>query len=73
MSDNVKWVTVEWNGSPEGLRYTDPKSWTEEIWKALHAFREALIPEGDEMYDDQWSDITTAMAWIEERLGVPSD
>ena len=73
MSDKVKWVTVEWNGSPEGLRYTAPKSWTDEIWKALHAFREDLIPEGDEMYDDQWSDITTAMAWIEERLGVPSD
>ena len=55
------------------LTYSDPSSWTEEIWKALHAFREDLIPEGDEMYDDQWNDITTAMAWIEERLGVPSD
>ena len=55
------------------LIYQVESTWTKTIWEALHAFREDLIPEGDEMFDDQWSDITTAMAWIEERLGVPSD
>ena len=37
-------------------------------WEALHSYREDLIPEGDEMYDDQWSDICTAMAWIDEAI-----
>ena len=55
------------------LLYAVETTWTKTIWEALHAFREDLIPEGDEMYDDQWDDICTAMAWIEERLGVPSD
>ena len=27
------------------------------------------IPEGDPAYDAEWSDICTAMAWIEEDLG----
>lgn len=38
------------------------------IWDALCAFREDLIPEGVPEYDDQWSEICTAMAWIEEDL-----
>ena len=40
------------------------------IWMTLWNYREDSIPEGNEMYDDEWSDITTAMAWIEEDLGV---
>ncbi len=40
----------------------------ETVWDALHAYREDLIPEGDEQYDEIWDDICTAMAWIEERL-----
>lgn len=43
------------------------------IWDALWAYREDLIPEGDEGYDDQWNDITYAMAKIHEALGVPLD
>ena len=38
------------------------------IWEALYAYRADLIPEGDEQYDALWSDICTAMAWIEEDL-----
>lgn len=41
----------------------------ETVWDALHAYREDLIPEGDEAYDSQWDDICTAMAWITEALG----
>ena len=40
------------------------------IWDALWAYREDLIPEGDEDYDDQWNDITYAMAKIHEALDV---
>jgi len=38
------------------------------IWAALEAYREDLIPEGDEQFDEEWSDICTAMAVIEEDL-----
>lgn len=40
------------------------------IWDALAAYREDLIPEGDEIYDKEWDDICTAMAWITEDLGL---
>ena len=39
------------------------------VWNALHAFREDLIPEGEEMYDDQWGEICTSMSRITESLG----
>lgn len=38
------------------------------IWNALHFYREHGIPEGDLNYDDEWSDICSAMAWIKEDL-----
>ena len=41
----------------------------ETVWDALHAFREDLIPEGDESYDEQWDDICTSMSRITESLG----
>ena len=41
------------------------------IWQILGEYREELIPEGEEMYDEQWSDITYAMAKIHEALDVP--
>jgi len=44
------------------------ESWFETIWDALHGYREDCIPEGDEAYDEQWSDICTAMAWLREEL-----
>ena len=40
------------------------------IWDALEAYRSDLIPEGDEQFDEIWSDICTAMAVIEEDLKV---
>ena len=43
------------------------------IWDALHGFREDSIPEGqDKMYDEQWNEITGAMAEITEELGLDS-
>lgn len=50
------------------LRSNDTESILETIWEALHGYRENCIPEGEQQYDDQWSDICTAMAWIEEDL-----
>ncbi len=41
------------------------------VWEALHGYREDCIPETDAMYDEQWDDICTAMAWIKEAL--PTD
>ena len=38
------------------------------VWAALHCYREELIPEGDQAYDAQWSEICTAMAWIQEAI-----
>lgn len=46
----------------------DRDTWFETIWNALHSYRETCIPEGDEQYDDEWSDICTAMAWIDEDM-----
>jgi len=43
------------------------------IWDALEAYREDLIPEGDPQYDEIWSDVCTAMAWIQEDLGVEEE
>lgn len=38
------------------------------VWNALAMVREDQLPEGDENYDAQWDEITTAMAWITEAL-----
>jgi len=38
------------------------------IWDALQMVREDCIPEGDESYDEQWDEITSAMAFITEDL-----
>ena len=38
------------------------------VWEALYAYREDLIPEGDESYDYEWSNLTYAMAKIQEAL-----
>lgn len=50
------------------LTRADKDSWVETIWRVLHGYRETCIPEGHAIFDDEWSDITTAMAWIEEEL-----
>lgn len=50
------------------LKANDIGSAIDIIWNALHAYREDCIPESDSTYDDQWSDICTAMAWIEVDL-----
>ena len=38
------------------------------IWQALEGYRENCIPEGQTEYDNEWSDICTAMPWIQEDL-----
>jgi len=51
----------------------DSKAHLETLWDALEAYRADLIPEGDSQYDEIWSDICTAMAWIQEDLGVEEE
>jgi hypothetical protein len=48
----------------------DIKDSIDTIWRALAAYREDLIPEGDEAYDAEWDNICTAMAVIQEDLGL---
>ena len=55
------------------LHALDPNSWLETVWDALHAYREDLIPEGDESYDAQWDDICSAMHWIDEAIMGDAD
>ena len=40
----------------------------EAIWKALEGYRLSCIPEGKPENDNEWSEICTQMAWIEEFL-----
>ena len=46
------------------------------IWNALHRIPLASDPDRDyrnEITDEQWDDICTAMAWITEDLGVKNE
>lgn len=52
------------------LRANDKDTWMETIWDALFKYRDKCIPEGDAKYDAEWSDICTAMAWLQEELEV---
>jgi hypothetical protein len=56
------------NTKLSNLRANDRQSMLDTIWSALHCYREDCIPEGRLEYDDDWSDVCTAMAWIEEDL-----
>ena len=41
------------------------------VWEVLHMAREDCIPEGiDEYYDEQWNDVSYAMAKIHEALNI---
>jgi hypothetical protein len=46
------------------LTKSDKRSWFSTVWDALHSYREDCIPTDDE----QWDEICTAMAWIEEEI-----
>jgi len=48
----------------------DMKEQLNTVWDALEAYREDLIPEGDDQFDQIWDDICTAMAFIQENLKV---
>jgi hypothetical protein len=54
------------------LNAQDKHSWKDTIWEALHGYRENCIPEGgDPAYDEQWNDICSAMAYMQEDMGIP--
>jgi len=40
------------------------------IWNILWDYRECSIPEGDDVYDELWGEITYAMSRIQEELGA---
>lgn len=44
------------------------------VWQALWSVREDLLPEDveDEMYDQQWAEIWSAMTRLEKALGLNS-
>jgi len=50
------------------LNANDPQSWIDTVWEALACHRENNIPPGDPLYDIEWDDICTAMAWITETV-----
>lgn len=54
------------------LHIGDIESWKETIWNALEKYRES-IPEGIKENDEEWNDICTAMAWIDESLNELED
>lgn len=54
----------------KGLKMHDTKQQLNTVWDALEAYRENLIPEGDDQFDQIWDDICTAMAFIQENLKV---
>ena len=45
------------------------------IWNALEFYREEGIPESanDKQWDQEWSDICTAMAWISEDYRIAEE
>ena len=56
------------------LKHNDMESIFDTIWNALEGYRETCIPEGLEPhYDEEWSDICTAMAWIQEDLNAQEE
>lgn len=55
------------------LTHSNEASWLETVWDVLAMAREDLIPEGVPEYDDQWSDVCTAMAWIQEALNIDEE
>ncbi len=50
------------------VRSNDVESMLEAVWTALHGYRESCMPEGTPEYDEEWDEICTAMAWIQEDL-----
>jgi hypothetical protein len=43
------------------------------VWLALEGYRQHVAPEGTPENDDAWDDVCTAMAVIQEDLGVDYD
>ncbi|WP_375264082.1 hypothetical protein [Palleronia sp.] len=66
----LKVQEVEKPARPFDLTFTrnDTEGQLAVIWDALAGFREDCIPEGEELYNAQWDEITTAMAFITEDL-----
>ena len=58
------------------LNAADPASWLSTLWEALDALEDCnadMQAEGRETYGPDRDDICTAMAWVREALGLPSE
>jgi hypothetical protein len=64
---NYRYTVEDYLTSNKPTNFSVPES-LEVVWAALHGFREDCIPEGDPTYDEEWDNITLAMAWITEAL-----
>ena len=63
-------LTQGGNMTTHNLHALDKVTWLNTIWEALEDYRENNIPENQPEYTDQWNDITSAMAYITEELGI---
>lgn len=52
------------------VTHNDPATWLAAIWDVLHMAREDCISEGTASHDRQWDEVCTAMAWVQESLGL---
>ena len=54
------------------LTKANKKSWTDLIWEKLHCYQEDCISTSMHR-DEEWDEICTAMAWIQEELGCEEE
>jgi hypothetical protein len=52
------------------LTYSDPISWLQTVWEAVHVCDDYVSGWGDAEPPVDMNDVKTAMAWIAEELGV---
>lgn len=63
----------------ENVTRSDPESWLKAIWAALDQWDDYVlddVPAGeadDELHRENHDELCTAMAWIREELGLPSE
>jgi hypothetical protein len=49
------------------IRSKHPKEWIDLIWEVCHLYRQ-ITEDASSYSEEEWNEITTAMAWIEESL-----
>ena len=49
------------------IRSKHPNEWIDLIWEVCHLYRQ-ITEDASSYSEEEWNEITTAMAWIEESL-----